>query len=124
MGTRLRGPCSAPGCPGRATERGRCEEHQRPDPRKAEQAVAYDRWRGSASSRGYDARWQRLRLMALAREPLCRRCKERGVVTAATLVDHIRPLRSGGTNSDSNLQSLCVACHAEKTAQDQVTYGS
>ena len=30
-------------------------------------------------------------------------------------IDHIRPLSNGGTNDPSNLQSLCKACHKDKT---------
>ena len=30
-------------------------------------------------------------------------------------VDHIQPLALGGTNGLSNLQALCVRCHARKT---------
>ena len=40
------------------------------------------------------ARWRRCRSAVLAHEPLCRRCKERGRVTAATEVHHIEPLES------------------------------
>lgn len=33
----------------------------------------------------------------------------------ASLVDHIKPLRKGGTNDEKNLQSLCTRCHNKKT---------
>ena len=32
-------------------------------------------------------------------------------------VDHIQPLALGGTNGLSNLQALCVRCHARKTKE-------
>src|SRR5699024_7712713 len=33
-------------------------------------------------------------------------------------VDHIKPLFRGGTDTESNLQALCVACHADKSASE------
>ena len=74
--------------------------------------------RGTTHDRGYGRNWQQLRLVVLNEEPTCRRCMERGRVTAATVVDHIRPLRDGGDNGRDNLQPLCVDCHAVKTQQD------
>lgn len=57
--------------------------------------------------------------MVLAAEPLCRRCDEMGVVTPASMVDHITPLNQGGARLDrANLQPLCDPCHAVKTARD------
>lgn len=50
-------------------------------------------------------------------EPLCRRCRERGIVTAATVPDHIKPLAQGGTDDDSNIRCLCQCCHDEVTAE-------
>lgn len=45
---------------------------------------------------------------------MCRKCGGR-----ATEVDHITPLFRGGTNDDRNMQSLCHACHATKTASER-----
>jgi 5-methylcytosine-specific restriction protein A len=75
----------------------------------------------SPCKRGYDRRWQRLRLVVLAEEPLCRFCYAEGRLTPATDVDHIEPLR---TRPDlrllrSNLRSLCHPCHARHTASQQ-----
>ena len=58
-----------------------------------------------------------LRKARLAAEPLCRRCKERGLVTAATTVDHIVPLALGGEDTDENCRSLCDECHKIVTAE-------
>jgi 5-methylcytosine-specific restriction protein A len=58
-----------------------------------------------------------LRKRRLRNEPLCRRCKERGKVTAATVPDHIVPLSKGGTDDDSNIRCLCEPCHLEVTAE-------
>ncbi|MGE0031028.1 MAG: HNH endonuclease [Gammaproteobacteria bacterium] len=54
----------------------------------------------------------------LRREPLCRLCRAKDRVTAATEVDHIRPLCKGGTEDELNLQPLCADCHKRKTAED------
>jgi 5-methylcytosine-specific restriction protein A len=74
--------------------------------------------RGTTHERGYGRQWQLLRQVVLNEEPVCRRCMARGRVTAATVVDHIRPLRDGGDHDRGNLQPLCVDCHAVKTQQD------
>lgn len=75
--------------------------------------------KGGSAERGYDAKWQRLRAAVLAREPFCRRCDSKGIVTEAVHVDHIVPLSEGGARlEDTNLQPLCVQCHVEKTAED------
>ena len=89
----------------------------RPKPHRAPtlRAPAHLR-RPSASKRGYGAVWRRLRLMQLAREPLCRDCKGRGLLTPGTQVDHILPKRDGGKDVFENLQTLCETCHARKTA--------
>lgn len=59
------------------------------------------------------ALWQRLRAEQLRREPLCRYCKEMGEVTAAMIVDHIKPHRGERDLAfdPDNLQSLCKPCH-------------
>ncbi len=58
--------------------------------------------------------WRALRLEQLQKEPLCRFCKERGIVTAATVADHIEPHRGDLEKfwDASNLQSLCSTCHS------------
>lgn len=65
-------------------------------------------------------RWQRLRTLVLAREPLCRDCAGRGVLVSATVVDHIKPLEDGGSDELDNLQPLCKSCHDRKTMREAV----
>lgn len=75
-----------------------------------------DQVRGTASERGYGAdrdgrrggeSWEARRKRILARDPVCRKCKER----KSSHVDHVVAKRDGGTDDDSNLQGLCFHCH-------------
>lgn len=76
--------------------------------------------RPSSHQRGYGATWRRLRLMMLARHPICAdpfdvHAQQHEVVPAVD-VDHILPRSQGGRDEESNLQGLCHACHSRKTA--------
>jgi 5-methylcytosine-specific restriction protein A len=66
-------------------------------------------------------RWQQLRQMQLAVEPLCRFCKARGITTAATVCDHITPHRGDVELFWSGpFQSLCENCHnVDKARQER-----
>jgi len=96
--------CKTPGCP-KLVEAGKscCEEHTR------QQTRQYDRQRGTANQRGYNANWRKVRKMKLASDPLCERCKADGRLIPATLVHHKD--RDPRNNSDENLMSLCNECH-------------
>lgn len=60
--------------------------------------------------------WRRIRERILKRDQYtCRSC---GVVTQELEVDHIINVAEGGSDDDSNLQSLCVPCHQLKTAAE------
>ena len=108
MPKRPRTPCNHPGCP-ELVEAGhsKCEKHRKEYTR--EQAREYDRGRPPSHKRGYDEHWRKLRKMVLAREPLCRRCKEAGRTKEANLIHHIdeNPLN----NFIENLEPLCATCH-------------
>ena len=93
--------------------------HHDPQVLRRVQLRALDRRRGSAHARGYDADWQRLRRVVLTEEPLCRFCAGRGLVAAATEVDHIVPIaRSPELRLvRANLRPLCRSCHAAHTAR-------
>ena len=66
--------------------------------------------------RGRAAVKQRAR--RLSAHPMCAHCLARGHYTLATEVDHIVPLSKGGPDTDDNCQSLCAACHRDKSAAD------
>ncbi|RMX06724.1 HNH endonuclease [Corticibacter populi] len=103
-------PCSHPGCGVLVYDgSGRCPKH----PRKtwAKRPAAPKRITGRAL--------QRLRAELFAREPLCRACNAKALVTLATQRDHIIPLEEGGADTDDNIQPLCSACHDAKSKAER-----
>lgn len=76
--------------------------------------------RPSAAKRGYGRGWQALRLSFLADHPLCVECRGRGLVVAATEVDHVTPHKGDPALfwNSGNLQGLCHTCHSRKTVAD------
>jgi len=66
--------------------------------------------------------WYRLRHAQLQAEPLCRMCKQLGRVTAANVIDHIKPHRGNLElfHDPANIQALCKPCHdGAKQAQER-----
>lgn len=106
-------PCRAPLCSGFAAREGYCDQHQRM------RQARYNEQRGSSTAQGYGARWRKLRLLVLGRDPLCRTCQR----ASSTDVDHITPKRLDGTDTLENLQGLCGPCHARKTAVSDGRWG-
>jgi 5-methylcytosine-specific restriction protein A len=113
--------CTFPGCT-TLVESGqsRCQKH----------AIAlraqYDKRRGTSTERGYDARWRKLRLWFLNTHPLCAECGRKGILTAASVVDHVIPHKGDQQllYDQNNLQSLCVSCHSRKTAAEDGSFGN
>lgn len=101
-------PCGQPGCPA-LVRRGRCPKHER----------AREQARGTAHVRGYGRRWQRYRLSFLAANPLCVLCAHAGLVTAASVVDHIRAHRGDEALfwDPANHRALCKPCHDARTEE-------
>ena len=88
------------------------------------QQVRGDDPRASAASRGYGARWRRLRVMFLREHPLCvDPYNLHSGPVAATDVDHIVARRDGGSDKFSNLQPLCHSCHSIKTNEERAREG-
>lgn len=106
MPQRLRGICSYPFCKARAVARGRCASHPRPEMVRGEKRV-------SAGERGYGSDWRRIRAAHLKQCPACVVC---GLEDQSNNVDHIIPKAQGGTDDESNLQTLCHVHHSKKTA--------
>lgn len=70
----------------------------------------------------YSYRWQQYRLRFLAANPLCIMCQKEGRITAATVVDHIKPHKGNHTLfwDPKNHQPLCTAHHnSDKQAQER-----
>ena len=86
----------------------------------------YDARRGTSTERGYNARWRRLRQWFLNSHPLCAECNRNGILTAASVVDHIMPHRGDMAllYDQANLQSLCTTCHNRKTATEDGGLGN
>lgn len=82
--------------------------------------------KGNSSERGYGYRWQKLRNRFIAQHPYCEECMKQGKITLATDVDHIVPHRGDPAllYDETNLQSLCKACHSRKTAREDGGFGN
>lgn len=77
--------------------------------------------RGSARQRGYDTKWEKARAAFLAEHPLCRTCEKAGKVTAATVVDHIKPHRGDPVLfwASNNWQPLCKRHHDREKQREE-----
>ena len=110
-------PCRMPGCPNLISDTylGLCTEHKR------QYQAAHDRERGSAASRGYNARWRRRSKLFLKHHPLCAECLKEGKRRGATVVDHTTPHRGDARLfwDENNWQSLCKPHHDRKTAMEK-----
>jgi len=61
----------------------------------------------------------KVRPAKLKNTPFCEFCDVEGRLTEAKEVDHIKPISEGGEPFELyNLQSLCVSCHAKKSAKE------
>lgn len=60
-------------------------------PSREAQKQQADRWRGSASDRGYGHRWHKARATHLGRSPICIGCEAVGRIEPASVVDHVDP---------------------------------
>lgn len=75
----------------------------------------------TSSQRGYGYKWQKAREAYLAKHPLCVYCEREGRVTAASVVDHIRPHRGDMKLfwECSNWQSLCATHHSKDKQREE-----
>jgi 5-methylcytosine-specific restriction protein A len=107
-------PCSSPGC-GVLVDRkqGYCAKHKR------ERNAAVNANRESTDKFYNTQRWKKLRAFYRKRHPLCEECQKEGRVTPSVIVDHVNPIKEGGSPLDwDNLQALCWSCHSKKTLRD------
>ena len=123
MARKSRKVCNKGGCFELALQGDKyCEEHKLTDEYKAK---AYDKIRGNASKRGYDAIWRKARKSFLAKNPFCVRCMLTRKVTPSTVVDHIIPHKGNMKLfwGKSNWQALCKTCHDKKTVTEDGGFG-
>lgn len=101
-------PCGYPGCPELIPTGNRyCEQHKR----------ACQDGNKSAASRGYGSKWRKASRQFLESHPLCVECLKNGILTKATVVDHVIPHRGNPELfwDKDNWQALCKRCHDRKT---------
>lgn len=108
MPYRIPHPCDHPGC-----------IHRKPCPTHSKQKQrAYDRARGTAAQRGYDAAWQKLSDDYSAEHPTCERCG-RPRVTVSTPQRKRDPVHHRKTVREAphlrlvwtNCEAVCQSCH-------------
>lgn len=108
MPSRPVGPCTYPGCPGRATAgHGRCEAHARQDRQRFDQA------RGTRQERGYGAEWQRIRAELLVEQPTC---AEPGCGQPTVDFDHEPRYVPGTDHRGYRLTGYCHRHHSARTS--------
>jgi 5-methylcytosine-specific restriction protein A len=105
--------CREPNCPGIAYGYGKryCEEHKEKEIRKT-----WGMRREEKLSFHGTRRHQKLRLVVLRRDPICKICDSQ----ASTVADHILPAREYPELKWKldNLQGLCRSCHNKKTISE------
>jgi len=74
-----------------------------------------------ATARGYNYKWEKARERFLSANPLCCYCQRKGLITAASVVDHIEPHRGDQSLfwNESNWQPLCKPCHDSTKAKEE-----
>lgn len=64
--------------------------------------------------------WKSIRKAKLRQDPYCECPDCKGKKIPATMVDHITPIKQGGSRTEmSNLQSMTDSCHAKKSAREK-----
>ncbi|MFH0900314.1 MAG: HNH endonuclease [Pseudomonadota bacterium] len=113
MPTKPPSPCSVPSCPARAVSGGRCAAHQR------QREQVYERQRGTATQRGYDARWERESKAFLEEHPYCVDCLAEGRYVLATEVHHTVPHKGNMVLfwDKSKWAGCCKSHHSAHTMQ-------
>lgn len=114
MAGKLGKPCREPRCAEIVTGPGRyCEKHTVIEKQERGKWATTERLDFYGS-----ARWQRLRTLKLSQNPICEVCNQR----FATQVHHLQKARENPTLrfEMSNLQSICVWCHAKETQRETV----
>ncbi|WP_405079690.1 HNH endonuclease [Pectobacterium carotovorum] len=114
MPARIPRACRKHGCAATTKDRsGYCDQHRN----AGWESHQHGR---SRHERGYGNDWTIRRGRILQRDNhLCQECLRSGRAIDAKTVDHIKPKAHGGTDDDSNLESLCWPCHRTKTGRER-----
>jgi len=75
----------------------------------------YDKGRDQTRERHFihSVEWRKIRLMKLAKDPLCEICLQSGREIPAVLVHHVDGNEFNNDSDGSNHESLCNNCHEE-----------
>jgi len=87
-------------------------------PTRKEQKANADRYRGSASERGYNHRWSKARDTFIRSHPLCIGCEAGGLIAPATVVDHVDPHHGDPAKFwDTSMWQSCCKWHHDSVKQ-------
>ena len=76
-------------------------------------------WSKNGDKFYHSAKWRKLRIQVLTKNPMCVHCQLNGNITLATVADHIKPVSQGGEIWQiDNLQGLCESCHNTKSSKE------
>ena len=94
--------------------------------RQAKRQMEYEKSRGTSTQRGYNSKWRKYREGYLKHNPLCVECLKEGIITPATVVDHIVPHKGDSKLfwDKTNHQGLCKHHHDIKTAREDGGFGN
>lgn len=110
-------------CPGRGPRYRRCPNLVRSgvcaECQPYENAIQKenDKQRGTATERGYDGKWAKIREIKLSKDPLCERCLLKGRIIEAVIVHHKD--RNPKNNQLDNLESICLHHHEKEHKEDR-----
>lgn len=117
-------PCAFPACGVLMRNARYCEKHAKQNQQAKDKAINANR--PSAAAQGYGHRWRKARAAYLDKNPLCAQCQSEQRVSAAEVVDHIKP-HCGDKElfwNRRNWQPLCKTCHSRKTASSDGGFGN
>lgn len=79
---------------------------------------------GTINNKKYNTyKWRMFSLRFREANPLCVKCEEEGITSAARVVDHKVRIEDGGTMYDEdNCQSLCIYHHNSKSGKESHGY--
>ena len=114
-------PCGYPGCTALVgTGESRCDRHCKQEQREYNRGRKDNPFYKLYSSKA----WRKVRKVKLAMDPLCERCKMKGLLKPATEVHHRIAVRDGGDPFDvDRLESLCKPCHSRESAESGQRWG-